>query len=342
MGDTPIPIEGTLVYPGGVGGMLSPLPDLPNTTLPALFASAGPSAEQRVLEFFAARIRNANTRQAYLRAVLRFAGWAERTGIPLSALRPVHVAVYVEALGRDLAKPTVKQHLAAVRMLFDYLVVGQVIPTNPAGSVRGPRYVLKTGKTPALTRDEMHQLVNSIIPADNRPLRVADLRDRALIGVLVYTFARISAALAMDVDDYAQRGKRWWVRLHEKGGKDHDVPVHHKAEEYLDAYLAAAGIAGEKDTPLFRAIDRGGRLSAARLNRRDALAMIKRRARQAGLGDQIGCHSFRATGITVYLENGGTIEKAQAIAAHESPRTTKLYDRTRDALTLDEIEKIIF
>jgi integrase/recombinase XerD len=241
-----------------------------------------------------------------------------------------------------LAKPTVKQHLAAIRMLLDYLVIGQVVSTNAASSVRGPRYVLKKGKTPVLTREEMRQLIDSITPQASTRLTIADLRDRALIGTLVYSFARISAVLQMDVGDYSQRGKRWWVRLQEKGGKDHEVPVHHKAEEYLDAYLAAADIADQKGKPLFRVLNRRRQLSADRLNRRDALAMIKRRGKQAELGDRLGCHSFRATGITAYLENGGTIEKAQAIAAHESPRTTKLYDRTSDALSLDEIEKIIF
>jgi integrase len=143
----------------------------------------------------------------------------------------------------------------------------------------------------------------------------------------------------MNVGDYYQQGKRWWIRLHEKGGKHHELPAHHKAQEYLDAYIAAA-IAEEKDQPLFRSLDRHRQLTDRRLVAREALAMIKRRARAAGLGDTISCHTFRAIGITVYLEGGGTIEKAQQIASHESPRTTKLYDRTNDQLSLEEIEKI--
>jgi len=161
-----------------------------------------------------------------------------------------------------------------------------------------------------------------------------------LIGVMIYSFARIGAVLGMNVGDYYQQGKRCWIRLHEKGGKEHAVPAHHKAEELLDAYLAAAGIADQPGTPLFRSIDTKRKLTENRLVPRDALAMIKRRARAAGLGARICCHTFRATGITNYLENRGTIEKAQLIACHESPRTTKLYDRTSDQLTLDEIEKI--
>jgi integrase/recombinase XerD len=170
---------------------------------------------------------------------------------------------------------------------------------------------------------------------------VVGLRDRAVIATMIYTFARVGAAVAMNVDDYYQQGKRWWVRLHEKGGKRHDVPAHHSLEEALDAYLIAAGTGDGKTTPLFRTVDRHRRPTPNRMDRRDVLAMVKRRARDAALGAAIGCHSFRATGITTYLLNGGTLEKAQSIAAHESPRTTKLYDRTSDAVSLDEVEKIV-
>jgi len=209
------------------------------------------------------------------------------------------------------------------------------VVANPAASVRGPKSVIKQGKTPVLTQGEAQALFAAIDTST-----IACLRDRALIGVMVYSFARIGAVLGMNVEDYCQRGNRWWLRLHEKGGKHHEVPVHHKAEEYLDAYLQAAGIAGQKNQPLFRSIGARRLLTCRRLVPRDALAMIKRRAKDANLGDEVCCHTFRATGITNYLENGGTIEKAQQIANHESPRTTKLYDRTNDQVSLDEIERI--
>ena len=132
-----------------------------------------------------------------------------------------------------------------------------------------------------------------------------------------------------------QQGKRWWLRLQEKGGTHHAVPVHHKAEAYLDA----ARIAAEKDAPLWHSMPRAGGLSARRMSRVDVFRMIKRRVKTVGLGEA-NCHTFLATGITVYLLNGGTLERAQAIAAHESPRTTKLYDRTADEVTIEDIEKI--
>src|ERR1700683_377488 len=122
--------------------------------------------------------------------------------------------------------------------------------------------------------------------------------------------------------------------------KRHEVPAHHNAEAYLDAYLDAAGIRDNNKSPLFRSVDNRRKLTANPLTRTDVLRMVKRRALEAGLPSSTCCHTFRATGITAYLENGGTIENAQTIAAHESPRTTKLYDRTSDEITLDEVERI--
>ena len=124
----------------------------------------------------------------------------------------MHVAGYIEELGTSHAAPSVKQSLAAIRMLFDWLVVGQVVPGNPASVVRGPKHVVKRGKTPILSPEEAHELFVAI-PTDT----LVGLRDRALIGVLIYGFARVSAALSMRVEDYFPQGKRWWLRLHEKG-----------------------------------------------------------------------------------------------------------------------------
>jgi site-specific recombinase XerC len=146
------------------------------------------------------------------------------------------VAAYVEALGKDFEKPTVKQHLAAIRMLFDWLVTGQVVATNPAHSVRGPKHVVKTGKTTVLTGEQARELLDGIDTSV-----VVGLRDRALISVMTFAFARVRAVVAMRVEDYYPNGKRWWVRLHEKGGKRHEMPAHHNLEAYLDAYIEAAG-----------------------------------------------------------------------------------------------------
>ena len=309
-----------------------------DVVVPALVAAAGPRASRRFLEFFAVTIENPNTRAAYFHACRRFFAWCEAKGLDeLVAIEPMHVAAYIRALGKDFEKPTVKQHLAAVRMLFDWLVVGQVVAINPAHSVRGPKHAIKRGKTPVLTPDEARKLLDSIDVST-----VVGLRDRALIGMMVYSFARVSAAAAMRVEDYYSTGKRWWVRLHEKGGKRHEMPCHHNLEAYVDAYLQAAGILDAKKSPLFRsARGRTDELTELAMHRVDVWRMIRRRAKDAGLDANICCHTFRATGITAYLENGGTLENAQLMAAHESPRTTKLYDRTGDEITLDEVERIV-
>jgi site-specific recombinase XerD len=307
--------------------------------LPVQIAAAGRKATRRFLEFFTANIRNANTRASYARAVADFFRWCERMGLhELGAVEPVHVAGYIEQLGTVRSAPTVKQHLAAVRMLFDWLVVGQVVPINPASVVRGPSHIVKRGKTPVLSPEEAHELFASI-PTDT----VVGLRDRALIGVLIYSFARVSAALGMRVEDYFPQGKRWWLRLHEKGGKHHEMPVHHTLEEYLDSYIATTGLLREPNFPLFRASNGKTKVLTERpFERRDALKMVQRRAKAAGIKTKFGNHTFRATGITIYLTNGGDLEKAQQMAAHESPRTTKLYDRRSDIVSLDEVEKVVF
>lgn len=304
--------------------------------LPALIREAGDQAARRFLEFFAAHIRNPGTRAAYSRAIGQFCTWCADRFVRLEQVSPLVVAAYIEQLTHKHRAPTVKLHLAALRMLFDYLVIGQIVPLNPAASVRGPRHVVKTGKTPVLSADEARQLLDAI---DART--IVGLRDRAVIGVMVYSFARVSAAIGMNVDDYYPQGRRMWFRLHEKGGKHHCVPAHHKAEEYVDAYLASVPeIDDPRHTPLFRTVTRERQLTERRMHRIDVLRMIKRRARGASLPERICCHTFRATGITAYLANGGSLEHAQRIAAHESVRTTKLYDRTDDAVSLDEIERI--
>ncbi len=305
--------------------------------IPALIVEAGDQAARRFFEFFTANIENDNTRAAYAQAVAQFLRWAEDRRLTLQTIEPVAVAAYVKDLKTRLADPSVKQHLAAVRMLFDWLVTGQVVPTNPAASVKGPKHIVKKGKTHVLSAEDARTLLDSIDTTN-----VVGLRDRALIAVMVFSFARISAVVGMKVEDYYRNGKRWWLRLHEKGGKFHEVPAHHNVESYLDAYIEAAGIARDEKSPLFRsAVGKTGNLTDRPLRRNNALDMVKRRAMAAGLSKRVCNHTFRATGITAYLEAGGTIEKAQQIAAHESPKTTKLYDRTSDVISLDEIERIL-
>ena len=256
--------------------------------------------------------------------------------LSIAAVQPLHVASWVELQTRKRSAPTVKLRLAALRHLFDWLVTGQVVPTNPAASVRGPAHSVRKGKTPVLDPLEARQLLDSIDVST--PI---GLRDRALIALMAYSFARIGAALAMRVEDVFVQNRRLWVRLREKGGKRHEMPCHHTLEAYLHAYLEGVGIDQDSKGPLFRTIGRGtGRLSRTPLPQANAYLMVQRRTLAAGIDTRIGNHSFGATGITAYLKNRGTLENAAAMANHASIRTTQLYDRRRDDISLDEVEQI--
>jgi len=224
----------------------------PSAPVPALITKTGDRAAYRFLEFFTAQIRNPNTRRAYARAVGEFCQWLEAREVPsISVVTLVHVATYVEELGKSLSAPSVKQQLAAIRMMFDWLSTGGIIPFNPAAAVRGPKHSAKRGKTQILTADEARQLIDSIDATT--PI---GLRDRALIGLMAYSFSRIGAALGMQVQDVFVHDRRLWVRFLEKGGKRHEMPCHHNLDQYLHAYIDGCGLAADPKGPLFRTFER--------------------------------------------------------------------------------------
>ena len=304
--------------------------------LPAVFLRRH-DAGKRFWEFFTANIRNRNTRRAYFIAVSQFSSWCEKRKLTLEAIQPIHVAAYIEHLMTAHAKPTVKQHLAAIRMLFDWLVTGQVIPQNPAHAVRGPKHSVKKGKTSVLTAEEMRTLLDSIDLA-----KLIGVRDRALIALMGYTFARVGAVIQMKVEDYYIQNRRGWVRLHEKGGKVNELPCHHNLEQSLEEWFSRTDLSAEPNAPLFPTMRHGKLTGRQSMAQAEVYQMIRRRAAAAGIATKVSCHSFRATGITVYLQNGGKLEVAQQMAGHESARTTGLYDRRNDAVALDEIERVVF
>ena len=328
------------------------IPALPSAdfAVPALIAAAGDKASEHFLEFFAATIRNKNTRAAYVTAIAQFCSWCDEYGLQLATIRPLHVAAYIES--KPLTAPSVKQHLAALRGLFNWLVIKQVVPENPALHVKGPKFSRQVGITPIMESAQVRELLDSIPVVRKVKLprkhgggtkEVPDrkgLRDRAAIAIMAYTFARVSAVVGVKRGDYRLQGKRARLRLLEKGNKEKLVWLHHEAEEFLDAYIAAAGIE-DADAPLFQSIDKGQQLTDEALDRRNMLRMVKARCIAAGLSEEFCNHTFRGTGITVYLQNGGSLEGAQDMANHADPRTTKLYDRRKDLATLNEIERRI-
>lgn len=314
----------------------SPIP------VPTLVQHSGERAYHKFIEYFIGQLRNPNTREAYARAVSQFFCWCERQGAScLEDVSYLAVAAYIEQ--HPASPPTVLQHLAAIRRLFTWLQQQGVLVENPAANVKGPKHRVKIGKTPVLNAEEMRQLLDSFDTS-----HIIGLRDRAIISLMTFTFARISAVVDMNIEDYLLKGSRHWVRLHEKGGKYLEVPLHHLADDYLHTYIDGAawqlGKSWEKGTPLFRAQQKGRLrlLGKHRLHRCDAWAMIKRRAADADITTDICNHTFRGTGITNYLENGGNRDTAQELAGHEDIRTTALYDRRSSKISLDEIERMRF
>jgi site-specific recombinase XerD len=328
--------------------------------LPRVVARSGEQSRRRWIEFFVAELTNDNTRLAYATAAMEFFDWLEdraefrAQGVQLHHVSTAHIATYREWLVRTPIRvktgdgvvheklrsvTTVKLKISAIRSLFRWLKEGGVLAEDPAASVRAPKHSATIGKTPVLTGAEAALILDRItLELEQRPDDVVALRDRALIGVMTFTLARVSAAVGMTVGDLFLQGSRWHVRLREKGGKSHIMPCHHELSDYLLAYLDAMGIHKEPLTPLFRAFDRDRQAPGLRpLSRAKAWEMVRRRAKAAGISTAVCNHTFRATGITTFLENGGALEKAREMAAHSSIRTTQLYDRRNKAVKMDDV-----
>lgn len=314
--------------------------------VPAVIAQVGPNAAERFLTFFTDQYPNPNTRMAYYRAAKKFYERCEFRGLTFADIRSFHISAYLTEMlqhpdeNERKSKATAKQALTTIRGLYDWFILGQILDVNPAQAVKGPKVVREKGTTPFLEEDEAKLLIKSIDTST-----VVGQRDRAIIGVMTYTFARVGDMVGLNVDDYYHTGERWRLKLrHMKGGKDLEPPVCRKLQKYLDAYIEAPGIAGQKKTPLFRTVSctfgRNKTLTEKRMNRTDVWRMIRRRAKDAGINALIGCHTFRATGITNFRKNGGSLNSARQMAGHASERTTRMYDRTDDDVSLDEYERI--
>ena len=308
---------------------------------PPIVVAAGNAARFAYAEFFEAELQNDHTHRAYRHAVNRFLAYCADAGIVLRHVSPAHVGQYVRHLttvhGKPASKPTKKLHLAAIRQFFDRLVVRHAVLLNPAASVKGPRYQVQEGKTPAITAKQVRKVLRSI-RIDN----VVGLRDRAIIATLIYTAARAGAIARLRVRDYYTDGRQWLFRFDEKGGKVRDIPCRHDLEGYIRDYIAAAGLTdGPHNAPLYRtAKGRTAELTDNPMTGKDVLRMVKRRFKDAGLPANLTCHTFRATTITNLLEQGVDIDDVRHLAGHSDCRTTKIYDRRAKEVTRNIVERI--
>lgn len=308
---------------------------------PAIVQRAGGRAVFAYVEFFEAALENENTHRSYRQAVNRFLAWCEGQALELPQVGPAHVGGYIRELltrrGIPASKSMRKLHLAAIRQYFDRLVVRHAVILNPAASVKGPRHQVTEGKTPAITPEQARRVLHSIDVSD-----VVGFRDRAIIGVLIYTAARGGAVAKLRLRDFYSGGHQWLFRFDEKGGKVRDIPVRHDLEEFVLNYIRTAGIEGDSpDTPLFRtAKGRTKELTASGMTGKDVLRMVKRRFKEVGLPANLTCHTFRATTITDLLTSGVNPDDVQNLAGHADPRTTQLYDRRKRDVTRNIVERI--
>src|SRR3954464_4804446 len=242
-----------VVYHGPQAGELTQS-DGPVTArnAPAIVKAAGRGAEFAWEEFFQAELANAHTRKNYLHAVRKFLAWAEGRNLELPRVSPGDVGEYLQGL--ELAVPTKKLHLAALRRFFDRLINRHVCVINPAATVKSERYAVVEGKTPEIGPDPARTLLKSIDVSNP-----VGLRDRAVLAVLVYTAARVGAVAKLTTKNLKHDGTQYALRFSEKGGKSREIPVRHDVQQILRSYVEAAGIA---EGPLFRtAFRRTGRLT---------------------------------------------------------------------------------
>jgi len=286
------------------------------------------------LELLGARVRNPNTRSAYRVAWRSFLAFCSSRKLELEGVKAYHVGAWLDQ--HPGSRSTQRQHLAAVRLLFDHLMLRGVVEYNPAARARPPRLVRETSHTPVFEEAEIVAFLDSISLNS-----LKDIRDKAIFCVLLYSWCRVSALINLTVADYYERAGQRWLRFQEKRGKGHEVPVHSKAREAIDPWLESSGLASNPAAPLFPAFGKDREtIELKHLDRRSILKLVEKRASASGIIKPVCCHSFRATGITEYMNSGGTIEIAQQIAGHKSSSTTRIYDRSLDRLTIEEIERV--
>jgi integrase len=291
---------------------------------------------ETLLNILQGQLRNSNTRSAYKVAWRYFFEFCSAYKLDLDRVKPYHFGLWLKRHTGSVA--TQRQHLAAVRLLFDHLLEKGVVDINPATRAKPPRLERESAHTPVFEQNEIKAFLEAI-KLDS----LIDKRDKALCSVLLYGWARVSAVVALRVEDYYERKGERWLRLHEKRGKIHEVPVHSKAREAIDEWLLAFGFGSNPSAPLFPAFGKNKKTPELRhMDRTSVWKLVQARAQASGLKKRVCCHSFRATGITEYMNAGGSLDIAQRIAGHSQLSTTKIYDRSQDRLTMAEIEKVSF
>jgi len=309
-----------------------------------ILGTSGAGAQKLYQDFIYLSLKSSDTQKTYHFATVSFLNFCLANEVEdIRDIEPNHVREYldyrIKVQKKEASSPT---HFYAVKAMFQYFVDKGLITVNPAASVNYAFKRSKKGRTGVITREQVRQILLSIPCSTDDPENLpkqTDMRDRALIALMAYTFARIGGALSAMVEDYYQDDGEMWLDMTEKGAQEHFLPITGAAKEYLGQYIEYCGLKDPK-APLFQSANRNGDLSGRPYDRINSRRMIITRAKKAGLEGKISNHTFRATGITRFLEGGGSIENAMDIANHSHIDTTKRYDR-RDRKRLVSVLKTV-
>ncbi|CAN5601025.1 tyrosine-type recombinase/integrase [soil metagenome] len=268
------------------------MPNLPlqAPSSPSIFTCC-PATRTSMREFFSSHLRCSNTRRAYREAVRQFSSFCTECNIEdLGQVQTSHIRAFMDWQRRFHSEATIRQRLSALRTLFDWMVVSQILSLNPAQAVRGPKHRRSRKIAPVLRADEIRILLDAI-DAKSLP----GLRDRALIGLIVYTSARVGTVLSMTVEDFYIHGHSSWAQFQEGGVTERAIISHHNLNHYLQEYIRAAGIGDDLAGPLFRTTrGRSAELTERPMLQPDAWRVLRRRALAAGIMTNVRCDSFRA------------------------------------------------
>lgn len=319
-------------------------PDTTGELPPQILLCSGQIAIKHYNDFLHLSIRSDDSRQTYKSALGLFFRFCDDHNISdILDIEPEHVRAYLDHRTKELGRvASARTHYSAIKSLFQYMVDKGYVSSNPAASVNYAFVDARKGKTPVIAAEDIRALLLSIPDDPNdpdNPAKQTDLRDRALIGLMAYTFVRIGGALSASVGDYRYDNGEMWLDMVEKGSKSHTLPITGAARDYIDSYIALCGLS-EPSAPLFQSANRNGILTGKPYDRGNSRRMIARRAKMIGIAGNTKNHTFRATGITHFLEAGGRLDDAQDIANHSDSSTTRRYDRRSNQRLVNVLKQV--
>ena len=278
---------------------------------------ADATTESEGIDSYISSLPSRNSRLAYSRAITRLVRWCEAKGLSLCKLERANAVQYFAE--HDGSSATLRQNKSVICGLFDHFITLHLATYNPFLQVRITPESSVRLKTPALTINELSLLFERIDCSD-----IMGLRDRALMGLIFYAFARVSCALQIRASDLSVKEEGVFLCLPDRKGTRNEYPLHPQAYQYVKEYLSAAAHLLIPESPIFQSVRRGT-LSGRGMGPTDVLRMFKRRSAEANLPVEVSADRLVATGIAFFLKEGGTLEEAQFLARHTNPNTTSKY-----------------